>query len=44
MPKIVKTIAFYFAVVLIVVIAVFPFYYAILTSFKFPGRLLADHV
>jgi trehalose/maltose transport system permease protein len=34
MPKIVKTSAFYFAVVLIVVFAVFPFYYAILTSFK----------
>ncbi|MBA3325431.1 MAG: carbohydrate ABC transporter permease [Rhodobacteraceae bacterium] len=30
----VKTISFYFAVVLIVVIAVFPFYYAIITSFK----------
>ena len=34
MPKIVKSTAFYFAVVLIVVFAVFPFYYAILTSFK----------
>lgn len=34
MPKIVKTTAFYFAVVLIVLISVFPFYYAILTSFK----------
>lgn len=30
----VKKTAFYFAVVLIVVISVFPFYYAILTSFK----------
>jgi trehalose/maltose transport system permease protein len=34
MPAIVKTSLFYFAVTLIVVIAVFPFYYAILTSFK----------
>ena len=32
--SIVKTAAFYFAVVLIVVVAVFPFYYAIITSFK----------
>ena len=32
--SIVKTTAFYFAVVLIVVVAVFPFYYAIITSFK----------
>lgn len=31
---IVKTAAFYFAVLLIVVIAIFPFYYAIITSFK----------
>lgn len=30
----VKTAAFYLAVVIIVVIAVFPFYYAIITSFK----------
>jgi trehalose/maltose transport system permease protein len=30
----VKTAAFYFSVLLIVVIAVFPFYYAIITSFK----------
>jgi trehalose/maltose transport system permease protein len=34
MPRIIKTSAFYLVVVLIVVIAVFPFYYAILTSFK----------
>lgn len=33
-PSIFKTIAFYSAVVLIVVVAVFPFYYAILTSFE----------
>jgi len=32
--KLFKNVMFYFAVVLIVVIAVFPFYYAILTSFK----------
>ena len=32
--KILKTTAFYAAVVLIVVISVFPFYYAIVTSFK----------
>ena len=30
----VKTGAFYLAVIVIVVVAVFPFYYAILTSFK----------
>lgn len=33
-PSLFKTIAFYSAVVVIVVIAVFPFYYAILTSFE----------
>jgi trehalose/maltose transport system permease protein len=32
--KIFKTTAFYLAVVVVVVISVFPFYYAILTSFK----------
>jgi trehalose/maltose transport system permease protein len=32
--KLVKTASFYFAVLLIVVIAVFPFYYAIITSLK----------
>ncbi len=32
--SLVKTVAFYFAVVVIVVVAVFPFYYAIITSFK----------
>ena len=32
--SLVKTGAFYFAVVVIVVVAVFPFYYAIITSFK----------
>ncbi len=32
--SVVKTAAFYFAVVLIVVVSVFPFYYAIITSFK----------
>ena len=32
--KVLKTTAFYAAVVLIVVISVFPFYYAIVTSFK----------
>ena len=47
--NLVKTGAFYFAVVLIVVVAVFPFYYAIITSFKtgtalFRGQLLADRV
>jgi len=34
MSDILKKIGFYFGVVLIVVIAVFPFYYAVLTSFK----------
>jgi trehalose/maltose transport system permease protein len=34
MPQIIKTTAFYAVVVLIVLISVFPFYYAILTSFK----------
>ncbi len=32
--SLVKTGAFYLAVVVIVVVAVFPFYYAIITSFK----------
>ena len=31
---ILKKVAFYFAVLLIVVVAVFPFYYAILTSLE----------
>ena len=34
MMPMVKTGCFYLAVVLIVVVAVFPFYYAIITSFK----------
>lgn len=34
MPAIIKTSLFYFAVVVIVLISIFPFYYAILTSFK----------
>lgn len=33
-PDIIRKIAFYAVVVLIVVVAIFPFYYAILTSFK----------
>ena len=46
---IVKTGLFYLAVVVIVVVSVFPFYYAIITSFKtghraVRGRLLADAV
>ena len=32
--NILKTIGFYALVVIIVVVSVFPFYYAILTSFK----------
>ena len=39
----VKTISFYLAVVLIVVIAVFPFYYAIITSFKTGTSLFQVH-
>lgn len=34
MPKQLKTALFYFAVIVIVVLSVFPFYYAIITSFK----------
>ena len=32
--KIIKTTLFYLLVVVIVVVSVFPFYYAMLTSFK----------
>lgn len=41
MPTLVKQSAFYLLVAIIVVIAVFPFYYAIITSLK-PGSALFD--
>ena len=41
--NVLKTILFYLAVVLIVVVAVFPFYYAIVTSFKTGTYSLAKY-